>query len=107
VREPGIRAFLLQNLLFGRDPPAWRIGLDEIAAAMPEIEDFPASPGATYRGPTLFVTGERSDYVREEHRAQIATLFPDHRFVTVPNAGHWVHAEAPQAFVETLRTFLS
>ncbi len=107
IHEPGIRAFLLQNLLFGRDPPAWRIGLDEIAAGMSDIEDFVPPPGATYRGPTLFIAGGKSGYVLEEHHARIAALFPDSRFVTIPEAGHWVHAEAPQAFVQALREFLA
>ena len=108
VPEPGIRAFLLQNLLFARDPPAWRIGLDEIAAAMPDIEDFsPPAPDARYHGPTLFVTGARSDYVRPEHHATIRALFPAARFVTLRDAGHWVHADKPAEFTETLRAFLA
>lgn len=106
VPEPGMRAFLLQNLLFARDPPAWRIGLDEIAAAMPDIEDFKSPENAVYRGPTLVIAGGKSDYVRAEHHARFAALFPDSRFATIPEAGHWVHAEAPQAFVRVVREFL-
>ncbi len=107
VPEAGIRAFLLQNLLFQRDPPAWRLGLDEVAAAMPDIEDFaPPAPDAQYGGPTLFITGARSDYVRPEHHGAIRALFPAARFVTLREAGHWVHADQPAAFTETLRAFL-
>lgn len=106
VPEPGIRAFLLQNLRFETDPPAWRLGLEEIAAAMPAIEGFPDSV-AQYRGPTLFLGGERSNYIRPEYHARIRALFPAARFATVPNAGHWVHAENPQGFLDLIEPFLS
>ena len=108
VPEAAIRAFLLQNLLFARDPPAWRIGLDEIARGLPAIEDFAYAPGgARYDGPTLFVTGARSDYVRAENRAAIRALFPASRFVAIRDAGHWVHADQPAAFLDVVRAFLA
>jgi pimeloyl-ACP methyl ester carboxylesterase len=105
VPEAGVRAFLLQNLRFDTDPPAWRVGLDEIAANLPGIEDWPALPGR-YEGPVLFVSGERSSYIREEHHEAIQALFPAATFATVPRAGHWVHAENPAGFLEAIREFL-
>lgn len=107
VEEAGVRGFLLMNLALAADAPAWRIGLDEIAAAMPQIEDFSPPPGAAYGGPALFLTGARSDYVRAEHHAPIAALFPAARFEAIRKAGHWVHAEAPHAFLDAVRRFLA
>jgi esterase len=104
--DAGLRAFLLQNLQFGAHP-SWRIGLHEIAAAMPAIEGWDAPPGAVYRGPTLFVAGAASDYVRPEHRAAIRALFPAARFVTLKHAGHWLHADNPAGFVAVIEAFLS
>jgi len=106
VPEPGIRAFLLQSLRFETDPPEWRLGLAEIAAAMPEIEDFSSPPGARYEGPTLVLAGEHSPYIRPEHHALFRALFPRARFATVPKAGHWVHAENPAGFLALLEPFL-
>jgi len=100
-----VRAFLLQNLRFG-DVPAWRIGLAEIAAALPTLESWTALPSARYDGPALFVSGARSDYIRVEHRAAIRALFPAARFVTVKNAGHWLHADNPEGFLGVLASFL-
>ncbi|HEX3350506.1 MAG TPA: alpha/beta fold hydrolase [Acetobacteraceae bacterium] len=97
VPDPRVRAFLLQNLTLG-DTPAWRIGLREIGAAMPVIEGWEAPPDAVYRGPTTFVAGARSDYVKPEHRPAIRALFPAARFVTLKGAGHWVHADDPDGF---------
>ena len=103
---PTLCAFLLQNLSFGA-APAWRIGLDEIAAGLPDIEGWDAPPGATYAGPTLVLAGERSDYVKPEHRAVFRALFPLARFVTLRNAGHWMHADQPEAFTEIVGGFLA
>ena len=105
VSDPGVRAFLLSNLVLGA-APHWRIGLDGIAAAIPDLEGWedPASP--PYPGPTLFVTGGNSDYVLPEHRPAIRTLFPTARFVGIKNAGHWVHADNPIGFLSVLEAFL-
>ena len=103
VPDPTVRQFLLSNLRFGA-PPAWRIGLAEIAAALPAIEGW-AGEGR-YDGPTLVLRGERSDFIKPEHRAVFRALFPAARFAALREAGHWLHADAPDAFVATLDGFL-
>jgi len=105
VPDSGIRSFLLQNLRPGQTPP-WRIGLDFIAKALPEIEGWAAPPGVHYDGPVLFVAGERSEYIRPEYRPMIRALFPTARFVTVRHAGHWLHADNLAGFVSVLEGFL-
>ena len=105
VPEAGIRAFLVQSLDFGGDAPVWKLGLAEIAAAMPAIEDF--SVAGRYEGPTLVLDGERSSYIRPEHHALFRQLFPAARFATVERAGHWVHAENPNGFLALLEPFLA
>ena len=107
VPDPAVRGFLLQNLVF--DPlPHWRINLDAIEREMPALTGFPEPPsGAVYNGPTLFVAGAGSDYVRPEDEPAIRRLFPRARIVRIPGAGHWVHAEQPQAFLATVEPFLS
>ena len=104
VPRADIRAFLLQNLRFGQNPH-WRIGLTEIAAAIPDLEGWIDLPG-THQGPSLFVTGANSDYVRPEHRPIIRTQFPTARFVAIKNAGHWVHADNRAGFLSVLEAFL-
>lgn len=105
VPDAAMRAFLLQNLVPGPHP-AWRIGLREIAAAMPAIEGWDAPEGAIYAGPTLFVAAAGSDYVRREDRPAIRARFPAARFVTLKNAGHWLHADNPAGFIAVLEAFL-
>ena len=102
VTDAAVRSFLLHNF---RPGEGWRIGLPEIAAALPRIEGWDAIAGQ-YGGPALFVTGARSDYVKPEHRPAITRLFPSARFVAIKDAGHWLHAEQPEAFNATVAAFL-
>jgi esterase len=104
VPRADIRAFLLQNLRFG-EKPHWRIGLQEIAGAIADLEGWSDLKG-TYAGPTLFVTGVKSDYVLAEHRPIIRSWFPAARFVAIKDAGHWVHADKPAGFLSVLEAFL-
>jgi pimeloyl-ACP methyl ester carboxylesterase len=87
------------------NPPRWRLGLEEIGAAMPVIEGFPDFPGR-YEGPALVVNGERSGYIKPESHSSFQALFPACRFVTVPGVGHWVHAENPAGFLALIDPFL-
>ena len=106
VPDARVRSFLLQNLQFG-PAPAWRIGLHEIAASLSAIEGWEPPPGSKFGRPTLILRGERSDYVQPEHRPAIRALFPAARFASLKNAGHWLHADAPDAFATVLGAFLA
>jgi esterase len=108
IPDPGLRQFLLQSLAAGEHGLQWRLNLPAITAAQDELVDFPPPPpGARYPGPVLFVHGERSEYLTPGHREAVRALFPEAHLVGVPDAGHWVHAEQPDAFLEALRPFLA
>jgi esterase len=106
VPDADVRGFLLQNLQLGT-APAWRIGLDEIIAALPAIEGWEASADAHYAGATLFLAGAMSGHIRSEHRPVIRSLFPNARFVTLKSAGHWLHVDNPSGFVAVVEAFLT
>ena len=105
VPDAATRAFLLQNLRVG-DAPTWTNNLPAIAAALPTIEGWPPIAGQ-YAGPTLFVSGERSNYVLPDHRPTILAHFPAARFDVMPNVGHWLHAQDPNGFVARVDAFAS
>jgi pimeloyl-ACP methyl ester carboxylesterase len=106
VEAPPMRAFLLNNLVLGV-APRWRIGLEEIAAAMPDLVRWDDPPNMQpYTGPTLFLRGAESHYVRPEADAVIARLFPNAERETVAGASHWLHADKPQQVVASLKGFL-
>ena len=107
VPDAGVRAFLLQNLQFGPDPH-WKVGLDHIAMALPDIEGWTLpSPAARYDGPALFVAGALSDYVPPDSLGAIRTLFPRAALHVLPQAGHWLHADQPAAFAACVSQFLA
>ncbi|MBB4266787.1 alpha/beta fold hydrolase [Roseospira visakhapatnamensis] len=108
VPEAAVRAFLLQNLDLPDDgPPRWRPNLDGLIDGMPDITGWPPPPaGARYDGPTLVLSGAASDYVRPAHAEVFSALFPGVRAETVDGAGHWVHAERPEAFLTAVGRFL-
>jgi pimeloyl-ACP methyl ester carboxylesterase len=74
---------------------------------MDELLGFPPpAPDAAYLGPTLFIAGDRSRYIRPEHRPLIERLFPNAEQVAIAGAGHWPHAERPAEFLMRVRKFL-
>ena len=102
------RGFLLQNLVIEDGQASWRINLDAIERSMPDIAGFPTHPPAdSYSGPALFIAGAKSDYIRPQDEPAIRRLFPKSEVVRIPNAGHWVHAEAPAAFLAAVKPFLA
>ncbi len=105
VDDPALRAFFLQSLDFRIKPPVWRLNLDVLEAEMPKIVGWPEVAGR-FGGPTLFLSGADSTYVLPEYRETIRTLFPKARLARIPGAGHWLHAEKPREFEETVRVFL-
>ena len=60
---------------------------------------------APYAGPVLWIAGARSNYVRDEYAEPMERWFPHTRKVTIKNAGHWVHSEQPEVFVQVLAQF--
>jgi len=107
IPDPAVRGFLTLNVIPRTDGLAWTVNLAAIEDHFDTILGFPViPPGTTFRKPTLFIAGGRSAYVRPEHRAEIVRLFPAATMDVIQKAGHWVHADAPDAFVASINAFL-
>jgi len=112
--DPGVKAFLLQNLR--RDGQTWRwqvnldlvagdaaLGVDSRIADWPDaVDELPA-----YEGPVLWVAGGESRYVTREDGDRMRRHFPRTRLFTIKGAGHWVHTDAPEIMVTALRRFVA
>ncbi len=59
-----------------------------------------------FEGPTQFIRGGNSHYILDEDWMDIQKSFPNSELDTVPNAGHWLHAENPTIFFEKVSAFL-
>ena len=107
IPDPALRGFLLQNLVPDGPRLRWRIDLEAIADALPDLTGFPpVAAGAAYEGPALFLRGARSDYVAAHHEPRIRALFPAAAIATIADAGHWLHAEQPAAVTTRIAEFL-
>ena len=104
VGDWAMRKFLTTNL--ERDEAGggwrWQINLQVITAALTEIEGNPLASEDKFTGATLFVTGGKSRYVREEDFSVIAAHFPKARRVEIAGAGHNPHMETRGEFVAAL-----
>ncbi|ROZ75307.1 alpha/beta fold hydrolase [Ramlibacter sp. WS9] len=99
--------FLMQNLQRQDERFDWRLNLMATAVCMRDLCGFPQQLlRRHYPGPSLFIAGEHSDYVRAESREGIVRLFPRARLQHIADAGHWVHADEPQALLNALREWL-
>lgn len=105
IPENHILQFLLKNL-YWKEPGqlSWRFNLDAIAENLERVGE--ATQDGIFNKPSLFLRGEKSDYVPEKDFEMIKTFFPLSGIKTIPGAGHWIHAEQPGLFVEAVREFL-
>ena len=105
VAEAPLRAFFLQSVELGETGAKWKLNLDALGAEMPHIMGFP-SLERQFEGPTLFLSGAESDYVKPKVQPEIPALFPRAEFAAIAGAGHWLHAEKPREFLLEVERFL-
>ncbi len=110
--DPGVRAFLLQNLRRDGAGWTWQPNLELVAADAARgrgsaIAGFPEAGDATFDGPVLWLAGGESGYVRDDDEPPMRALFPRVRLVRVRGVGHWVHSQAPDVTVQALEMWLA
>jgi pimeloyl-ACP methyl ester carboxylesterase len=106
VSDYGTRQFLLKNvyrktpeqLAFRFNLKAFNSTIEEVGTSLPE--------SVIFEKPTLFIRGGNSNYILDEDFQQIRTMFINCQFTTIPNVGHWLHAENPKLFFEETTRFL-
>ena len=107
VLEADTRLFLLKNLYRKEDNTfAWRVNIPAVEKNIDKIGGEITSD-APFTKPTLFIRGGRSRYIKPEDNTSISSLFPDSEIESIEEAGHWVHAEAPEKFYEIVMRFLN
>ena len=106
IPDFGTRQFLMKNL-YWKEPGqlAFRFNLAVFNAKIEVIgEALPAENH--FDKPTLFIRGGNSKYILDTDLPNIQKHFPNFKLVTIPNAGHWLHAENPKLFFEETISFL-
>lgn len=106
-----LAAFLLKSI-FRNDSGkfAWRINAQAIFNNLGKLMAGLTLPESATSGvtgfPVLFIRGGNSDYLPENHFADVRALFPAAEIHTLPETGHWLHAEKPDEFTAIVREFL-
>jgi pimeloyl-ACP methyl ester carboxylesterase len=83
---------------------AWRFNVEALWQAYQNVAD--GVGGTPFWGKTLFLKGQKSNYINAENYAVIQELFPNNELEEIAGAGHWVHADAPKQFTEKVLQFL-
>ncbi len=106
VSDFGTRQFLLKNLYWAeKGKLGFRMNLEVLKNNVAEVgEALPISN--TFSGDTLFLRGDKSEYIALNDAALIKMQFPNSTIETIANAGHWLHAENPDDFYDSVMRFL-
>ncbi|MGA1226505.1 MAG: alpha/beta fold hydrolase [Tamlana sp.] len=107
ISDWGIRQFLLKNLYWvEKGKLGLRINLEVLKNEVAEVgEALPSY--AVFEKDTLFLRGNRSEYIGVGDERIIKNHFPNAKIVTIANAGHWLHAENPEDFFDAVMDFVS
>ena len=106
ITDEGTKQFLLKSLYWKeKGLLSWRFNLPVIAREIERVgESLPGQ--AIYYGPTLFIRGGASWYIKDEDMDEIEAHFPEAKLETIDGAGHWLHAEKPREFFSKVDEFL-
>lgn len=100
IDEAGVIQFLLKSFNHGE----WKFNVPVLEAQYETIIGW--QPVPAWHHPALFIRGGNSPYVEERYREELIQQFPLSRAYVVAGAGHWVHAEKPEAVLRAIHRFL-
>lgn len=108
IDDSRIIQFLLKNLYWeGKNKLAWRFNLPVIAKNIETIsKNIILNKANSFTNPVLFLKGANSDYIPKNSYSVIEKLFPNYKIITIKNAGHWIHADNPDDFFNSIKDFL-
>ena len=109
LKDIRLRGFLLKNLKKDNHKNFyWGLNIESISNNLEKITDKTdkVSKKGLYGFPVLFIRGLKSNYITDKDIPLIREVFPYADIADIPDAGHWVHAEQPKLFIETLKNFL-
>lgn len=101
LNEEGVVQFLLKSFVDGE----WRFNVPVLWDQYANIVGWEKIPA--WDKPALFVCGGNSSYVTDAYRDALLAQFPQARAYVIAGAGHWVHAEKPDAVLRAIRRYLA
>ena len=107
ISDQRISQFLISNLEKKDKLFQWQFNLAAIKKNIASIIAFPEVSAMQYEQLCWFLAGNDSDYIQKSDTLVIKKLFPKAKIIRLKNAGHWLHVEQPDAFMQTIRTILN
>ena len=106
VKENSIRQFLLKNLYWSsKEKLALRLNIDVLRDKVSEVSDF-SDIINQYKGSSLFLFGEKSEYYNENDDIIVRNFFPNSKISLIRNASHWLHVENPNDFIKEITSWI-
>jgi len=106
IEDEATRKFVMMNLVRNSEGQyGWRLNLAAIMQHYGSLREKPLAD-RPFTKPVLFVKGAESNYIQQRNRAEIMQMFPAATVKIIMHAGHWLHAEKPQAFQTVALGFL-
>ena len=106
IHDFGTRQFILKNLSRNNlGKFEWKSNLEVLIKSYRLLMEFPAI-NTKYLKPVYFIKGEKSNYINQDNFEALDNYFPNNKIIEIKNAGHWVHADNPVDFYNTIQTIL-
>lgn len=113
INDFGVKQFLLKNIYWKENKDdvntfgtlAWKFNVKTIIQEIKNISEAVVNEKPC-EVPALFIRGEKSNYILNEDFKMIKKMFPNSNINTVLGAGHWVHADKPKEFFESVIAFI-
>ena len=103
IMDKELRSFLLQNLNFNNGTYAWSLDLNTIKMGMKDLRGFPFDIiSNSSQTDTLCIFGADSTYLNEKYKDKFKTLFTNLKFCKIEDAGHWLHVQKPEKFIQII-----
>jgi len=112
IQSESVRQFVMKNVKRNKQNQFhWALNVEGLYQNLSnilsglDVEGY-GRAGGVKNFPVLFIKGSLSNYITEEDTADIKAIFPYSKLITIDGAGHWVHAEQPEALYAAIMDFI-
>ena len=106
IHSFGMRQFIMKNLSRNEKGQfEWKCNFEALILNYRVLMDF-LKTEKVFVEKTYFIKGKNSNYINQDNFEACDKYFPNHEIIEIKNAGHWVHADQPEEFLEKINTIL-
>ena len=108
LHDPSLRQFLIKNIHRNKEGYfEWKINVPVLKYALRSITSEVNTEWFADRQPILnypvtFIRGLNSEYISDIDIPAIKKIYPEAKIIDIPDAGHWLHAEQPEKFIDAV-----